>query len=101
MAAATTEAQKHGKITQVIGPVVDVEFPPGALPEIYTALLLTNPSISEERDNITMPVGKEVLGRILNVVGQPVDEKGPLKVTKRLPIHRLPPTFTELDVRME
>jgi F-type H+-transporting ATPase subunit beta len=49
---------------------------------------------------ITMPVGKEVLGRILNVIGEPVDERGPVKATRRLPIHRDPPAFTEQDVRM-
>ena len=127
----------NGKVTQVIGPVVDVAFPPGTLPEIYTALLLTNPSISDQADNLTvevaqhlgedtarciamdsteglirgqavkntgspimMPVGKGVLGRILNVVGQPVDEKGPVTATKWLPIHRDPPPFTDQDVRM-
>ena len=129
--------QTNGRITQVIGPVVDVEFPPGALPEIYTALTASNKGISDEAGNLTvevaqhlgentarciamdsteglvrgqavtntgkpimMPVGKEVLGRILNVVGMPVDEKGPIKATRFLPIHRAPPTFTEQDVRM-
>src|SRR3954463_10674190 len=138
MAVALNETSKVGKITQVIGPVVDVEFPAGALPEIFTALTLSNPGISDKPDNltvevaqhlgedtarciamdsteglirgqpvrntggpITVPVGKEVLGRILNVVGEPVDEKGPVKATRRLPIHRDPPTFTEQDVRME
>jgi len=137
-AVAMTEVSKVGKVTQVIGPVVDVEFPPGGLPEIYTALTLSNPSISDKPDNLTVevaqhlgentarciamdsteglirgqpvtstgepipvPVGKAVLGRILNVVGEPVDEKGPVKATRRLPIHRDPPTFTEQDVRME
>src|SRR5574341_2305502 len=111
---ATTNVQT-GRITQVIGPVVDVEFPPGALPDIYTALAVSNPAIDERPDNlvievaqhlgentarcvamdstdglqrgmpvkstgapIRMPVGKEVLGRILNVVGEPVDERGPV-----------------------
>jgi F-type H+-transporting ATPase subunit beta len=129
--------QTNGRITQVIGPVVDVEFPPGALPEIYTALTASNKGISDEEGNLTvevaqhlgentarciamdsteglvrgqevkntgkpimMPVGKEVLGRILNVVGAPVDEKGPIKATRHLPIHRAPPDFTEQDVRM-
>src|SRR5512139_4274829 len=101
---------QNGKITQVIGPVVDVEFPAGSLPDIYTALSVTNPGIDTRQDNlvievaqhlgentarciamdsteglvrgmpvrntganIAMPVGKEVLGRILNVVGEPVD----------------------------
>jgi F-type H+-transporting ATPase subunit beta len=137
MAVAINELSKVGKVTQVIGPVVDVEFPPGVLPEIYTALTLSNPSISSKADNltvevaqhlgentvrciamdsteglvrgqpvknsggpITMPVGKAVLGRILNVIGEPVDEKGPVKATRRMPIHRAPPEFTEQDVRM-
>src|SRR5437868_12885130 len=128
-AVAMTEMQKTGKVTQVIGPVVDVEFPPGALPEIYTALTLSNPGISEKPDNLTVevaqhlgentarciamdstdglvrgqpvkstgapisvPVGKAVLGRILNVVGDPVDEKGPVKATRRMPIHHAPPS---------
>jgi F-type H+-transporting ATPase subunit beta len=137
MAVALSELGKMGKVTQVIGPVVDVEFAPGALPEIFTALTLSNPSISDKADNLTvevaqhlgentarciamdsteglirgqavkntggpisMPVGKEVLGRILNVVGEPVDEKGPIRATRRLSIHRDPPTFEEQDVRM-
>ncbi|MBI5494118.1 MAG: F0F1 ATP synthase subunit beta [Deltaproteobacteria bacterium] len=128
----TTTAAAQGRITQVMGPVVDVEFPPGALPSIYTALKVTNPSISTDKDNlivevaqhlgentcrcvamdstdgltrgaavtttgkpISMPVGKCVLGRILNVVGNPVDEKGPVKATEYWPIHRDPPTFVE------
>src|SRR5512140_2427855 len=122
MAVALSEVAKTGKVTQVIGPVVDVEFAPGALPEIFTALLLSNPSISDKADNLTvevaqhlgentarciamdsteglirgmavkntganicMPVGKEVLGRILNVVGEPVDERGPVKATQKMP----------------
>ncbi|TMA24164.1 MAG: F0F1 ATP synthase subunit beta [Deltaproteobacteria bacterium] len=126
-----------GKITQVIGPVIDVEFPPGALPEIFTALTVSNPSISDKSDNLTVevaqhlgentarciamdsteglvrgqsvkntgapisvPVGPAVLGRILNVIGEPVDERGPIVASKRLPIHREPPEFTEQDVRM-
>jgi F-type H+-transporting ATPase subunit beta len=127
-----------GRITQVIGPVVDVEFPPGALPEIYTALTLSNAGISSEPDNLTVevaqhlgentarciamdsteglvrgqpakntgapisvPVGKETLGRILNVVGQPVDERGPVNATRRMPIHHPPPTFVDQDVRVQ
>ena len=138
MSVAVADISKTGKITQVIGPVVDVEFPPGALPEIFTALTLSNPSISAEQGNLTvevaqhlgentarciamdateglvrgqpvhntgapimMPVGKEVLGRILNVVGEPVDERGPIKTARRLPIHRAPPEFIEQDVQMK
>ncbi|MFL5249355.1 MAG: F0F1 ATP synthase subunit beta [Myxococcales bacterium] len=133
-----TEVQKTGKVTQVIGPVVDVEFPPGSLPEIYTALLLSNPSISNQADNLTVevaqhlgentarciamdstdglirgqpvkntaapisvPVGKETLGRILNVIGSPIDERGSVNATRRMPIHRAPPTFVEQDVRVQ
>src|SRR5438874_1753428 len=137
MAVALSETAKLGKVTQVIGPVVDVEFPAGSLPEIFTALTVSNPGIYDKSDNLTIevaqhlgentarciamdstdglvrgqqvrntggpisvPVGKGVLGRILNVVGEPVDEKGPIHATRRLPIHRDPPTFIEQDVRM-
>src|SRR5207244_12291819 len=126
------------KVTQVIGPVVDVEFPPGALPEIYTALTLSNAGISSDPDNLTVevsqhlgentarciamdsteglvrgqpakntgapisvPVGKETLGRILNVIGQPVDERGPVNATRRNPIHHPPPSFVDQDVRVQ
>ncbi|MEE8415773.1 MAG: F0F1 ATP synthase subunit beta [Desulfobacterales bacterium] len=123
-----------GKITQVMGPVVDVEFGQGNLPTIYTALLITNPTINDEPDNlvvevaqhlgdnvvrtiamdvtdglvrgqsvkdsgkqIMMPVGEAGLGRILNVVGRPVDGLGPISMEKTLPIHREAPKFTEQD----
>ncbi|MEO7328229.1 MAG: F0F1 ATP synthase subunit beta [Minicystis sp.] len=127
-----------GKIAQIIGPVVDVDFPPGQLPKILNAILVTNPSISGEADNlvlevaqhlgesmvravamdstdglmrgmdvkdtgkpIMMPVGKECLGRILNVVGKPVDEAGPVGATKWLPIHRAPPGFVDQSTKVE
>jgi len=123
-----------GKITQVMGPVVDVEFEQGSLPTILTALLITNPSINDEEDNLTvevaqhlgdnivrtiamdvtdglvrgmpvkdtgkpilMPVGEAGLGRVLNVVGKPVDGLGPVSQEKTLPIHREAPKFTEQD----
>jgi F-type H+-transporting ATPase subunit beta len=138
MATATASNLQHGKITQVIGPVVDVEFPPGALPDIYTALSVTNPAIDARQENlvvevsqhlgentarciamdstdglvrgmavknsgapISVPVGKEVLGRILNVVGDPVDEKGPVMAKRKLPIHRAPPSLVEQNVKIE
>ncbi len=122
----------EGKVLQVLGAVVDVEFPPGKLPEIYTALTLSNPAINSRPDNlvievaqhlgenavrciamdttdglvrgmaakntggpIAMPVGAGTLGRIMNVVGEPVDEGGPVKVEKKLPIHRDPPPLAE------
>jgi F-type H+-transporting ATPase subunit beta len=134
----TATVQSQGKVTQVLGPVVDVEFPPGDLPEIFTALRVSNPSLGKEEGNlvlevaqhlgentvrtiamdstdglargvpvrntgspIVMPVGKATLGRILNVVGEPVDEKGPVKATEHWPIHRAPPSFTDQDVRVQ
>jgi F-type H+/Na+-transporting ATPase subunit beta len=134
----TATVPTQGKVTQILGPVVDVEFPPGDLPEIYTALRVTNPSISKAEGNlvlevaqhlgentvrtvamdstdglsrglpvkntgspIVMPVGKSTLGRILNVVGEPIDELGPLTATEHWPIHRPPPKFTDQDVRVQ
>ena len=127
-----------GQVVQVIGPAVDVEFPVGALPPIFTALTLSNPGIDAQPDNlvlevskhmgenivraiamdsteglvrgtsvkstgapIAMPVGPEVLGRILNVVGQPVDEQGPVLSKRQRPIHRAPPSFVEQDVAVQ
>jgi F-type H+-transporting ATPase subunit beta len=127
-----------GKITQVLGPVVDVEFPPGGLPEIYTALKVTNATLGTKADNLVLevaqhlgentvraismdstdglrrgqdvvntgapiqvPVGKGTLGRILNVVGEPVDERGEVKANEYWPIHRAPPDFTAQDVRVQ
>ncbi len=127
-----------GKIVQVMGPVVDVEFPNGKLPAIYNALKLTNKEINDLPDNLTLevaqhlgenvvrtiamdttdglargvavrdtgeqimaPVGREVLGRIINVIGEPVDEAGPLITKKRYPIHRAAPKFTELSTQIE
>jgi F-type H+-transporting ATPase subunit beta len=127
-----------GTIVQVMGPVVDVEFPIGSLPPIYNALKLSNPLISKEQDNlvlevaqhlgqgvvrtiamdttegltrglpvkdtgdqITVPVGRSALGRILNVIGDPIDEAGPVKTEKRYPIHRAAPIFTQLATQAE
>ena len=127
-----------GVIKQVMGPVVDVAFPDGNLPDILTALTLTNPTLGSDEDNLTLevaqhlgentvraiamdgtdglrrgqpvkntggpisvPVGREVLGRIYNVLGKPVDELGPLQATKFMPIHRAPPTFTEQSTQVE
>ncbi|MFV0438619.1 MAG: F0F1 ATP synthase subunit beta [Desulfopila sp.] len=129
--------QRTGKIIQVIGPVVDVEFEAGDLPEIMNALFVSNPSISAEQDNlvievaqqlgdnvcrciamdqtdglvrgmaardsgkpITIPVGTASLGRIMNVVGRPVDGMGPIDSPESLPIHRLAPSFTEQDTEV-
>ncbi|MBU4485110.1 F0F1 ATP synthase subunit beta, partial [bacterium] len=130
--------EKIGKIVQVMGPVVDVRFEMGSLPEINHALLVSNPSISSEKhnlvlevaqhvgenvvrtiamdstdglvrgmevtnteDQIKVPVGKGVLGRILNVIGKPVDDGPPLDVKKYRPIHRDPPSFEEQETSVE
>jgi len=129
------EAHKNGKISQVIGPVVDVYFEDGALPEIFTALAISNPTISDEEGNlivevsqhlgestvrciamdstdglirgqevintgepIMMPVGPNTLGRIINVVGRPVDEAGPIVTEMKYPIHREAPTYLDQNV---
>ena len=124
----------EGKVIQVTGPVVDVEFQEGELPEILTALNISNPAIDDTEDNlvievaqhlgdnvvrciamditdglvrgmkvknsgkpIMMPVGDATLGRVLNVVGRPVDGKGSVDTTEYMPIHRSAPSFTEQD----
>ncbi len=123
-----------GRIVQVIGPVIDVEFAEGNLPSILDALTVTNPAINDEEDNlvvevaqhlgdnvvrciameitdglvrgmqvrdtgapITVPVGAACLGRIVNVIGKPVDGLGPISSEKTLPIHREAPSFLEQD----
>src|SRR5262245_45719135 len=128
----TVSATSQGRVVQVIGPVVDVEFAGGGLPEINTALTLSNPTISDQPGNlvvevaqhlgernvrciamdttdglvrgqpvtntgapIQISVGREVLGRIMNVVGVPVDERGPITAAKKLPIHRAAPKFVD------
>jgi len=127
-----------GKITQVIGPVVDVEFEPGKLPEIYHALKITNPALSGEEWNlvvevaqhlgentiraiamdatdglvrgqevldtgkqIVMPVGPKTLGRIMNVIGEPVDERGPIGAENEWEIHRPAPDFVSQSTKVE
>ncbi|HTV22073.1 MAG TPA: F0F1 ATP synthase subunit beta [Polyangiaceae bacterium] len=131
-------AAAAGRITQVIGPVVDVAFPPGKLPSLLNALTVTNPNISDDNDNlvlevaqhlgesivraiamdtteglvrgglardtgapISMPVGTATLGRILNVVGEPVDNLGPVNTTRHLPIHRPAPAFVDQSTNVE
>ena len=121
-----------GFVTQIIGPVLDVEFPDGNLPPIYTALKIEledgSSTIVEVQqllgDNkvravsmrstdglrrgvtalnlgapITVPVGTPTLGRIFNVIGEPVDEQGEVSVNETLPIHRDAPAFTELETK--
>ena len=123
-----------GRVVQVIGPVIDVAFEEGNLPDILNAITITNPTINDEEDNlvvevaqhvgdnvvrciamditdglvrgmkakdtglpIKVPVGRECLGRILNVVGRPVDGLGPVEAKNYVPIHREAPTLIEQD----
>ena len=130
----TAEKTNIGYITQIIGPVVDVKFPGGKLPQIYNALTITGTNEAGQQlkltvevqqllgDNqvravamsttdglvrglevvdtgapITVPVGKATLGRIFNVLGEPVDNQGPVSAEAYLAIHRDAPKFTELE----
>ncbi|MFV1986247.1 MAG: F0F1 ATP synthase subunit beta [Gemmatimonadota bacterium] len=126
-----------GKVVQVIGPVIDAEFAPGHLPEIYNALELSwtddegehrlvcevaqhigrnqvravamdatdgvtrGMDVVNTGQAISTPVGDAVLGRILNVLGEPVDEMGPVDAKERWPIHRHAPTFEHLEPKTE
>ena len=127
-----------GRISQVLGPVVDVIFEDGTLPQIYTALKVSNPAISDEEGNlvlevathlgqntvraismdttdglvrgmkvtntgkgISVPVGKCTLGRIMDVTGRPIDEKGPINATEFSEIHRAPPLLEEQSVTVK
>src|SRR5210317_1293320 len=129
--------QAVGKIVQVIGPVVDVEFEPGTLPDIMNALAVSNPAINDDEGNliievaqhlgdnvvrcvamdqtdglvrgmaakdtgqpILIPCGSNALGRIMNVVGRPVDGLGPIDSDKMRPIHKPAPAFTEQDTEV-
>jgi F-type H+-transporting ATPase subunit beta len=123
-------ASKTGFISQIIGPVVDVEFPNGELPKIYNALIINadsdapivcevqqllgnnkvravsmtstdglkrGASVADTGAPISVPVGTGTLGRIFNVLGEPVDELGPCTSDSTLPIHRQAPAFADLD----
>ena len=131
--------KNEGKVIEVIGPVVDIEYEKGKLPEIYNAIEVVSDGfdvakpikiitevqyhLGENRVRsismhptdglvrgmkaydtggpISVPVGREVLGRVLNVVGDPVDGKGPIKAKKRYPIHRPAPALEEQDTTLE
>jgi len=128
-----------GQVVQVIGNVVDLEFPTGQLPAIYNALrIIDEKDLSPEKleitvevqqhlgenrvrtvamqpteglvrgmkaldtgSPITVPVGRETLGRVINVLGEPVDSLGPVKADKRYPIHRPAPEFTQQSTKLE
>ncbi|MGB9672868.1 MAG: F0F1 ATP synthase subunit beta [Anaerolineales bacterium] len=126
--------EKKGRVVQVLGGVVDVEFPPDQLPEIYEALEVPRedkePLVLEVQKHlgnnwvrcvsmdstdglqrgafaystgnpIMVPVGLETLGRVFNVLGKPVDQKGPVKAQLYYPIHRPAPPFSEQSTRVE
>jgi F-type H+-transporting ATPase subunit beta len=128
-----------GKVIQISGPAVDVQFPEGHLPPIYNAIRVTSEGFTvpqpinvilevqqhlgegrvrtvamQATDGmvrgmkaedmggpISVPVGKETLGRVINVIGEPVDNLGPVGAKKKLPIHRLAPAFDEQSTRAE
>ncbi|HEY2931432.1 MAG TPA: F0F1 ATP synthase subunit beta [Acidobacteriota bacterium] len=127
------EKGQDGKVTQVIGPVVDVKFPEGHMPQIYNAVRIVGDGFdvpyeinvvteveqhlgegvvrcismqptegivrgmkaTDAGEGITVPVGRETLGRVLNVIGEPVDKMGPISAKKRYPIHRPAPSFED------
>nr|YP_010904279.1 ATP synthase CF1 subunit beta [Catenella fusiformis]WCH57530.1 ATP synthase CF1 subunit beta [Catenella fusiformis] len=120
-----------GSVTQIIGPVLDIEFPTGQLPKVFNALRVENPdntitcevqqllgdnrvravamssteglkrgvSVIDTGSPITVPVGVPTLGRIFNVLGEPVDELGKVSSSDSLPIHRTAPAFVELETK--
>src|SRR5438876_1107240 len=131
--------QKVGRVIQIIGPAVDVEFEEGHLPAIYNAVRITDNlelgkvpidvvvevanhigenqvrciamkptdgmvrgmKATDLNEPISVPVGKETLGRILNVLGEPVDNLGPVNAKERWSIHRQPPPFDEQSTEIE
>ena len=132
----TTEKTNVGYITQIIGPVVDVKFPAGKLPQIYDALTINGVNragnqvsvtcevqqllgdgqvravsmsttdgltrgmeVADTGSPISVPVGQATLGRIFNVLGEPVDEKGDVDMSSTMPIHRPAPKLTELETK--
>ena len=124
-------ASKTGFISQIIGPVLDIEFPNGELPKVYNALIISGDdssvtcevqqllgnnkvravsmtatdglkrgaSVVDTGAPITVPVGTKTLGRIFNVLGEPVDEMGACDAPSGLPIHRASPSFTDLETK--
>ncbi|MFW6264277.1 MAG: F0F1 ATP synthase subunit beta [Cyanobacteriota bacterium] len=133
---ATTEKTNIGKITQIIGPVVDVQFPSGKMPAIYNAVkvqgkneagqdvavtcevqqllggnqvravsmsgtdgLVRGMEVVDTGAPISVPVGKATLGRIFNVLGEPVDNRGPVDTSETFPIHRPSPKLVDLETK--
>ena len=132
----TTAEKTNGRVTKIIGPVVDVEFPSGKLPQIYNAIVIFGKNsagqdirvtcevqqllgdnqvravamsttdgvvrgmeTSDTGGPISVPVGPGILGRIFNVLGEPIDELGDVDSQERFPIHRAAPAFIELETK--
>jgi F-type H+-transporting ATPase subunit beta len=128
------KGQNFGQIVQIIGPVLDVAFEEGQLPEINHAVKVTREDggevvaevqqhlgnnwvravamdstdglrrgmrVLDTRDSISVPVGPDTLGRLFNVLGEPIDGKGPVKGVRRDPIHRQPPAFIDQSTSAE
>ncbi len=121
----------EGKIVQIIGAVVDMEFPRGSLPKVYDAIKMETPALTFEVQQqlgdgivrtiamgstdglkrgapvrntgsaISVPVGKATLGRIMDVLGEPVDEAGPVGAETRMPIHRKAPAYADQAANVE
>jgi len=133
----SVKVKNEGRITQIIGPVMDIAFSAGNMPNIYNALVVEGKNASGEELRITVevqqllgdnlvravamsatdglmrgmkvvdsgaplsvPVGEATLGRIFNVLGEAVDNMGPVPVKKTLPIHRTAPAFVDLDTKL-
>jgi F-type H+-transporting ATPase subunit beta len=120
-----------GKVVEIIGAVIDVQFPREAMPNIFDALIIEEGDLTLEVQQqigdgivrtiamgttdglkrgldvkntgapISVPVGEKTLGRIMNVLGQPVDNAGPIQADKKMPIHRAAPTFSEQASEVE
>ena len=138
-AKSSGKKEKIGRVVQVIGPVLDIEFKGVSLPEIYNAIRITSEGFDvpnpvdiiveveqhlgedkvrcvsmhptdglsrgmkaiDQDGPIQVPVGEETLGRLINVIGEPVDHLGPIKAKTRYPIHRLPPSLEEQSTQLE
>jgi F-type H+/Na+-transporting ATPase subunit beta len=138
--SASTKTKNIGRVTQIIGPVLDATFPPGELPNIYNALqvrgkneggqevsvtcevqqllgdhcvraismtatdgLMRGMEVVDTGNPLTVPVGEKTLGRIFNVLGEPVDNLGPVETkgdSQGFPIHRSAPAFVDLDTKL-
>ena len=135
--AVSTKTKELGRTTQIIGPVLDVTFPPGKMPNIYNALVVEGKNQAGQKVSVTcevqqllgdhcvravsmnatdglmrgmevidtgkplsVPVGESTLGRIFNVLGEPVDNLGGIKTKDDFPIHRSAPAFVDLDTKL-